>query len=220
MTWVAVAIAGAGVLTAATSARSAKKAGEMQGQASAEAVAEQRRQFDIARSDLAPFREAGTEAVGRLRDLTGLSGRGFTEEDLLADPITGIGFRFGLDEGRKGINRMAGARGLRDSGATLKALTRFGQDYAGSKAEGLFNRLSSLSGTGQTATTNTAQLGSQMAGNVGNILTASGNARGASRIAQGQAWGDAFNTIGNWWAGNQNRNMQMEYLKALNRGQN
>jgi hypothetical protein len=134
----------------------------------------------------------------------------FTVGDFYADPVNQLGLEFGLNEGRKAIDRGAGAAGLRNSGATLKALTRFGEDYAGTKAndsynrfyadqDRIFNRLSGVAGSGQTASTNTAQLGAQAAGNVSNILTGAGNARGAAAISKGNAWTNAFDTIGNWW---------------------
>ncbi len=54
-----------------------------------------------------------------------------------------------------------------------------------------------------TAANTSAQLGANTANNVGNILTAQGNARGAATIAGGNAMGGAFNTIGNYY-GQQN----------------
>lgn len=64
----------------------------------------------------------------------------FSEKDFWDDAVVKLGFEHGLGEGRTAIDRMAGAGGMRNSGATLKALTRFGQDYAGSKAEGAYDR--------------------------------------------------------------------------------
>jgi hypothetical protein len=152
--------------------------------------------------------------------------RKFTEDDFHNDPVVKLGLQYGLDEGAKAINLGAGAAGLRNSGATLKALTRFGQDYAGTKAvesynrfygdqDRIFNRLSGLSGTGQTATTNTAALGQQSAQNIGNILTAGGNARGAAAIARGNAYGGALNTIGNYYTQQQSLD---KILGARNQG--
>jgi hypothetical protein len=96
------------------------------------------------------------------------------------------------------------------SGETLKALTKYATDYTGQQAgnsynryygdqDRTFNRLSGVSGTGQTATTNTANFGAQTANNVGNIMTAQGNARGAAAIAGGNAISGAANNVGNWW---------------------
>jgi len=148
--------------------------------------------------------------------------RKFTVSDFYNDPVTQLSMQFGLDQGRKAIDLGAGAAGLRNSGATLKALTKFGTDYAGQQAgasrgrfvndqDNLFNRLSGVAGTGQSATNATANAGlntaSGIAGtlsntgtNLSNLYSAQGNARGAAAIAGGNTWGNAFNTIGDWWS--------------------
>lgn len=136
--------------------------------------------------------------------------RKFTVGDFMADPVNQLGMQYGLDQGSKAIDRGAGAAGLRNSGATLKALTRFGQDYAGSKAGdsynrfvadqgNIYNRLAGISGTGQTAVAQTGQLGANAATNVGNIMSAQGNARGAAAISQGNSYSGAANNIGNYY---------------------
>jgi len=146
----------------------------------------------------------------------------FSVADFESDPVTQVSLKYGLDLGTKAIDRGAGAAGLRNSGATMKALTRFGQDYAGSKAsesygrfygdqDRIFNRLSGLAGTGQTATMGTAALGGQSAQNVGNLLTAGANARGAAAIGTANAYGGALNTVGSYYAQKQ---MLDKILKA------
>ena len=219
------ALAGALVGSSVIGGESAKDAAKAQGQATDQAIAEQRRQYDLTREDFAPWREAGGDAVTRIRQLLGLGAdtgggdfgalnRRFTVADFMNDPVIQQSFQFGLDQGTQALDRMAGARGNRKSGAQLKALTRFGQDYTGQQAgqaynrfygdqDRTFNRLAGVSGTGQTATQNLANIGSQTGTNIGNFLTAQGNARGAASIAQGNLWGGALQNIGNWYAQNQ-----------------
>lgn len=135
----------------------------------------------------------------------------FTVADFYNDPVTKLGLEFGLKQGTTAIDRMAGARGMRHSGQTLKALTQFGNDYAGTKAgesynrfygdqDRIFNRLAGTSGSGQTATVNTNNAGMNMANNISGLLSAQGNARGAAAIAGGNAWNQGAGTIGNWWS--------------------
>jgi hypothetical protein len=92
----------------------------------------------------------------------------------------------------------------------LKALTQFGTDYGGMKAgesygrfygdqDRIYNRLAGIAGTGQTATTAGVQAGTNIAGNIGNILTAGGNARGAAAIARGNALSGGLSTLGQWY---------------------
>lgn len=137
----------------------------------------------------------------------------FTVSDLLSDPVTLASLSFGLSEGVKGINNMQAARGMKNSGETLKELTKFGADYVGSKAndsynrfyadqDRIYNRLTNLAGLGQTAAINTASLGQRGTENIGGIITGAGNARGAASIAQGNAWGGAASNVGNWYTSN------------------
>lgn len=228
MSWAAAAVAGGAIVGGALSAKGAKDAASAQGAASAESVGEQRRQFNLARSDSAPWRQAGSSAITRIGQLLGLGpdataeGYGdlnqrFTVNDFYEDPVT----KLGLEYGQKAIERNLGARGMLKSGAMLKSL----QDYAGTRAgesrdrfyndqDRIFNRLSGVSGTGQAMTTNTSALGNQTAGNVGDILTGAGNARGAASIAKGNAWSNAFNTVGSWW----NQKSTLDRLLANNGG--
>lgn len=64
----------------------------------------------------------------------------FGEADLSNDLVYQNGLKFGLDQGVQGINRQAAAGGSTLSGATLKALTRFGNDYGTTKTAGAYDR--------------------------------------------------------------------------------
>lgn len=145
--------------------------------------------------------------------------RNFTMADRDADPVYQSGLQFGLDQGTQGYERQAAAGGSQLSGATLKALTRFGNDYGSTKAQGAYerfgtnqatqyNRLSGLAGTGQQQVNQIGAAGQNFANQVGqnaiytggrmaDNLIGAGNARAASYGAQGQAWGNAFNSISN-----------------------
>jgi hypothetical protein len=263
-----------------------------QGRATDAAIAEQRRQFDTSRADLAPYRQLGSAAVGRVGQLLGLgdvtnpsrtldqikadlrsSGRytlpGYEQQEApgsqyggtLGTVLGGIsrsnagaqplgparyddaaiaaeaqrifgaqpqagaagptpesimamdpGYQFRLGEGMKGLDRQVGAMGLRNSGAALKAMQRYGQDYASGEFGNVFNRLSGAAGTGQTATTTGAGLGAQNAQTIGGMMTGLGNARGAAAIGGANAIGGALNTVGNYFG------QQGMLDKILNRG--
>lgn len=118
----------------------------------------------------------------------------FTGQDLQNEP----GYQFGLSEGEKGINRAASARGGYDSGATLKSLLKYNEDYAGTKYDAAFNRdqivknqmynqLAGISGTGQTATAQTAALGANAANQIGQSYQNAGDARAAGIMGVGNA---------------------------------
>lgn len=66
--------AGVGLVGSAMGGDTASSAAEIQSQAGREAIEEQRRQYDLNREDLAPWRKAGSSAVNRLSYLLGLDG--------------------------------------------------------------------------------------------------------------------------------------------------
>lgn len=137
--------------------------------------------------------------------------RKFTSADLNADPVYNSGLEFGLDEGRKAIERRAAAGGGLDSGSTLKALTRFGNDYGTTKAEGaygrfighqgdVYGRLSGIAGLGSGATNVGVNAGSNTASNLASLYTGQGNAAGAAAIASGNAIGGGLNQFANYYS--------------------
>jgi hypothetical protein len=74
----------------------------------------------------------------------------FTGDNLASDP----GYQFGLQQGTQGIDRGQAARGNYLSGAAMKELTRFNEDYAGTKFNDAFNRASSTYNTNQNTNLN------------------------------------------------------------------
>lgn len=72
----------------------------------------------------------------------------FGADDLAKDTVYNSGLEFGLREGTDAVNARAIAGGGYDSGATLKALTRFANDYGSTKAEGAYNRYNQEYDTG------------------------------------------------------------------------
>jgi len=146
--------------------------------------------------------------------------RRFTMADRDADPVYQSGLQFGLDQGTGAVNARAMQAGNYDSGATLKALTRYSNDYGTTKAEGAYNRfntdntntynrLAGLSGAGQTATNQVSTAGSNMANQISGLNTDAGTARAAGIVGSGNAWGNAI-------AGATNAGTN--YLKSLMNG--
>jgi hypothetical protein len=153
--------------------------------------------------------------------------RRFTNDDLQADPVYQSGLKFGQEEGEKAINARALQGGGYDSGATLKALTRFGTDYGSTKANdsynrftndqnNVFNRLSGVSGAGQVATNQVASTGTNAANSISGSIDAAGNARAAGIVGGANAWGNAFSGVN----GAINQYQNSEILKKLLAGGN
>lgn len=156
--------------------------------------------FEQQREDQQPFRDRGNLAGNALAAGLGLgSGDGrflrtFTGADMASDP----GFQFGLNQGVQAIDRSAASRGGLYSGATLKALNRFGNDYGSTKFGEAFNRdqisknqqfnaLSGLAGTGQVATNQVGAAGANYANAAGANILGAANATAAGRIGGANA---------------------------------
>lgn len=296
---------GATLLSGILQSKSASKAAKLQAGASAAATREQRRQFDLSRSDQMPWQTAGATGLSELTMQQGLdtqiddvdaynTAKVKYETDLAAinsmprwtrlsrnritaarkklgvapqqssfmkaqdntayaasqqpaafverpntsrtDAITNLkdtpGYQFRLDQGLQGVERSAAARGGLFSGATLKGLDEYAQDYASneyakeydrtnneyaeqynrdsntynrdySQYSDKLNRLSSLSGLGQQTATNLGTLGQNYATNVGNIGMSNANAQGAAQIARGNVFGSTISGLGNIYANSQ-----------------
>lgn len=202
MGWADWAQIGASLLSGGMQSNAAENAAASQQAATQQAIAEQRRQYDQTRTDQAPYRAAGVDALGRLQtDINGTP----TAAEVMAQP----GYQFGLQQGQQALDRKASAAGGRVSGAALKAASQYATDYAttGYNAEyqrrqDRLNRLAALAGIGQTGTQASAGAGNANA--ISNLQSSMGNAQGAAQLAQGNIWGNAVNqigAIGQKWAG-------------------
>jgi hypothetical protein len=150
-----------------------------QQEASQQATALQREMFNTIRKDQQPYRAAGSTAVGTLAG-------GNVLKNFQGDP----GFQFRLQEGMKAVQGSAAAKGSLNSGATLKALSRYGQDFASNEYNNAYGReyqrLSGLAGLGQNAAAQTGNAGMNYAQQAGNNMMGSANAQAAAAMGQAQ----------------------------------
>jgi hypothetical protein len=181
MSWVAVGVAGASLVSGALGSRSTRSAARTQEQATQASIAEQRRQFDLSRQDAQPWMQAGQNALGQLQD---------PARNFMASP----GYEFMRGEGMRGIERSAAARGGAASGNALRALSQFNSGLAQQDFGNWWNRTAGLAGVGQAAQQQTAALGANMAGNVGNALMAGGEARASGIMGQANSLTGALNS--------------------------
>lgn len=187
------------VASAVIGGLASNQASKAQEKAAGSASAVQRYIFDQTREDQEPWRQAGLGALSQLTEMS-RNQPSLNASDVMAEP----GYQFGLDQGNNNIQGSAAARGGLYSGNALKALTRYGNDYATTKFNDAFNRqqtefgnrwsrISSLAGIGQAATNQVGQAGANFANSQTNLLTGLGNAQGANAINQGNIWGNALN---------------------------
>lgn len=187
--WVAGAIA----VSSVVGANASRKAASTQANAARDAAELQNEQYQQTREDLAPYRAAGVNALGKLESMADYTP--FSMDTFSKDP--GYGFR--LAEGQKALDRSAAARGGLISGGALRAATRYGQDMGSQEYTNAFNRYQiernaklapyqSLAGVGQTTANQLGQFGAANAANVGNLMTGGAAAQAAGQVGMANAF--------------------------------
>jgi len=137
-----------------------------------------------------PYTQAGNSSLAMLLNGLGLNGEAgstaFTNA-YRASP----GYQNGLQTGLDSVNQSANARGMLKSGATDKALYRYGSDYENNRAGDYLTRLMGLQGQGLQATG--AQAGTMGQGLQGQLATRTsafgGDMNSAGTIGQGMVAG-------------------------------
>jgi hypothetical protein len=178
--------AGASIIGGRSQAKAAKKASKAQIRAQKQAL---EAQMELAR----PYVEAGKNAMTQYQNLAPYQSFGMPQ--FQADP----GYQFRMSEGLKALERSASARGLLQSGGTLKDITRFGQDVASQEYQNAFQRYLTerearlepyryLTGVGQAAAAG-------QAANVGEGMTALGNIQSAGIMGQANAYNNMLSNI-------------------------
>lgn len=196
------------------SANASKDAASLQSAAGNQAASQVNAQYQQNRADQAPWLTAGTGAINRLADLTGVSNntgatgfgsltKPFTAADFVADP----GYQFSLDQGQKALERSSAAKGGLLSGAALKGAQTFGQGTAAQEYGDVFNRyqtqqsniysrLAGLSGSGQQSAGNLGAAGATATQNANEDLLGSANAQAAGKVGAANAYTTGLQSIG------------------------
>jgi len=204
MSWIAVAVGGGAALSFIGNQLASDSAADAQRSAANAANATQLAMFNQTRKDQTPWRDAGKQALGQMQDQQ--YQQDFTMNDFKTDP----GYNFRLQEGMKALERSAAARGSLNSGATLKAIARYGQNVATDEYQNAynrynadkdrrFNRLASLAGIGQTATNAMSNANQAYGNNVSANQMAVGNANAAQHMATANNLNNLASTGLNTW---------------------
>ena len=201
--WVAGAVVGSALI----GSKASSKAAGAQAAAADRATDAQERMFERQVELSTPYREAGELALNKLVPLA-TEYTPFGMEQFQADP----GYAFRLAEGQKALERSAAARGGLLSGATGKALTRFGQEMGSQEYTNAFNRyqaerqarlnpLQSLTGMGQTTAQQIGQAGMQAAQGIGQTQMAGAAARASGYVGGANALNQGLSTYLNYSQG-------------------
>lgn len=116
----------------------------------------------------------------------------YPEYSFQTDP----GYEFRMSEGSRALERGAAARGGLLSGGFARKALRYAQDYASNEYQNVYNRIASIAGFGQVASNTSSQVAFGTGHGVGNALANAGEARASGYVAQGNAWSNAINQIG------------------------
>lgn len=191
----AAAAIAAGTSAAAGLAGSALSAGATSSAANA-SRAQQEMAYRIADAKLAPYYSAGTDALGQVVDLT-RGGWGDYQNTMRAGFQTDPGYEFALQQGLRGVDAGAAARGIVDSGATRKAEIGYAEGLANQqynqytdRFNNYVNRLFALAGAGQNSATQSATTALNTGNNLSNISLGQG-------AADASIYGNAAKGIGN-----------------------
>jgi len=157
------------------------RSSDIAAQTAAQQLALYRDIFNQQRADTAPWRAAGTQALGTLT--------GSLQGPLEETP----GYRFRFNEGLRALDHSAAARGMLLSGAQIKAAQRYGQGLAQDVYGDRMNRLQAMAGLGQTATGQNLASAQQYGAATGGALGTLGSNLGTIAAAQGQVAAGGMN---------------------------
>jgi hypothetical protein len=225
MTWGMVAVAGATVVGGALSSSAAGSAASAQAKSADRAADLQREQFERSVELQEPFRQAGIAGQNQLLTYLGVEGGDRASPNFgkyataqyspeMFEQGKDPGYQFRLKEGMQGLERSAAARGGLLSGATLKGITRYGQDAASQEFTNAFNRYQaertgtlnpyqSMAGMGQSVANQVGNMGMNYANQAGEAYQGAANARASGYVGQANAIGGAIGNISNQYYQNQ-----------------
>lgn len=191
--------------SAAMANKGAKDAARAQQDAANMGIGEQRRQFDILQGNIQPYLEGGRFGLNRLMGL-------LENPDSIQDSAA---YRWRFDQGMKGLDRSAAARGGLFSGGHTTDLVNYGQGMASQEYDNQYNRLYNLATMGQNAAVGAGSLGQQNANAISGLYGQIGQAQAGSAINQANAWGNAFQGLAGI-AGQYIGGRSSSYSKQLN----
>lgn len=184
-----------GITGAKQAGEAAERAGDIQAQASREAIAEQRRQFDKLVELMAPYVAPGVGAIGAQEQLIGLRGPAAQREAIMALE-TSPEMQALVRQGEEALLQRASATGGLRGGNIQAALAQFRPQMLSEIINQQYERLGGLTRIGQASAAGQAAQGMTMASNVGTLLGEAGAARAGGAIAAGniprQTFGDVL----------------------------
>lgn len=172
--------------------------------------ADKERSYQRVRGDNINTINRGDKAGNQLSYFMGLSDTGTGEKGWLSrqfgesDFVKDGGYNFRRKEGLQGVGNQFAASGNSLSGAALKAMNRFNQDFASNEygqaysrfnldQDSQFNRLAGIQGAGQNAVNSVAGNSGTIQGTASNAMSGLANSLGQSNAQMQQASNNYYN---------------------------
>jgi len=208
------AIAGAGAVAGGViSAYGATSAADTQASADNNATAAQLQMFNTTQNETAPYRQAGYTALNQLGAGTADGGQfnhSFNASDLNSNLAPN--YQFQLNQGMGALTNQLTTQGGAVSGNALQGLESYAQNYASNAYQNafnnyqtdqsnIFNRLSTIAGLGNAATSTSANSANSTGSGVASTTAASGAAQAAGITGASNSLSGALNNASSWYAG-------------------
>lgn len=214
--------AGAGLSAAGEQADAAKSAAQLQHQDQQASLDFQKQEWNTQQANEAPWLSAGKGALSNLQGILAEPGQGWDKTftpPTAAEAAQYPGYQFQEQQGEGALQNSAAAKGALYSGNTQEALVNYAQKSAQGDYSNVYNqafqqylqqygqhndqlnRLSALSGVGQTAASTLGQEGQAAAGNVSNINLTAGAQQGQDLQNAGAAEASGYVSAGNAFNG-------------------
>lgn len=171
----AVVGAATGIASISSQRSAARRANRSQTQAADASLAEQRRQFDLTRSDLAPTIERGNLAGEREAEFLGLRGRE-AEQAAIDNFVETPGQRFLRERQERALLRNEAAIGGLGGGNVRTALQEQAFGIASTDLNNRIDRLGRVARGGDVVSLNQAGISANQSNNIASGIRASGDA--------------------------------------------
>lgn len=176
------------------SSNATKKAAQASTDSTSQQIAAANANRDYQYNLNAPTIAGGQTADARIQALLGLGGDTQAAGQAFDQYRQSTGYDFRLGQGENAINSNAYARGMANSGATLKALTQYGQNIGSQEFGNYLGQLGGVSAQGANARSLVAGVGNNATNTQTQALAQNGQNQGNAAIAQGN---NLNGTIGN-----------------------
>lgn len=204
------------ILAGLLGSNAANNAATVQNAGAMGSLALQKEALDFQKESSLPWIASGRVALNQYMRELGLPVPGNAGPGSQYRPPAGTGFRrtpgydFQVKEGERGVTNNLAALGMKNSGAALKALTRFRLGLADTTYQNYLTRLSNVATGGQQQVANTNSLVANAAQNMGQTTQDAAAATASGYVNSANSWINAANNVSNTtgnalgWASRQN----------------